>query len=78
MGEIIVQSKLSAFLSINIRGYASLLGNELRFLQHCKCQVNHNSEEICPKIIAHYPLSAEEQNEKSRWYALLHYLTEIL
>ena len=43
--------------------------------------MNHNSEEICPKIIARYPLSAEEQNEntkKSRWYALLHYLTEIL
>ena len=52
-----------------------------QFLQHCKCQVNHNSEEIGPKIIARYPLSAEEQNEntkKSRWYALLHYLTEIL
>ena len=30
MGEIIVQSKLSAFLSINIGGYASLLGNEWR------------------------------------------------
>ena len=25
--------------------------------------MNHNSEEICPKIIARYPLSAEEQNE---------------
>lgn len=52
-----------------------------QFLQQCKCQVNHNSEEICPKIIARYPLSAEEQNEntkKSRWYALLHYLIEIL
>ena len=30
MGEIIVQSKLSAFLYINISGYASLLGNEWR------------------------------------------------